>query len=90
MGESTEAAVKEIHFRYVDLASGLRPYDGKFCIDPLRHPRQLRFVIEFFSAVGGTVQYVEADVQSRPLVGALKLVRLIDRHLWILIAMEQQ
>ena len=45
---------------------------------------------EGITAVCCAVDDVEAHIQLQPLVGAIQLVRLVDGHLRVLVAMEEQ
>ena len=53
-------------------------------------PRQVLGLVELIAAVLHAVDHVEVDVEAQFLVGRVQLVSLVDRHLRILVAVQQQ
>ena len=47
-------------------------------------------LVELIAAVLHAVDHVEVDVEAQFLVGRVQLVSLVDRHLRILVAVQQQ
>ena len=51
---------------------------------------QMRLFVEHRAGMSRAVNHIELRVESDFLVRALQLMRLIDRHLRILVAVQQQ
>jgi len=65
-------------------------FPQQVCFQELAHELQVGLVIKFGTAMPRSMNNLELYRKSEFLIAPLQLVRLIDRHLWILVPMNQQ